>query len=603
MPQPRKPVTPAKDPSSKLRTDGLNAIAPSGKPAAPPDDAYSYLRWSSLPQGEGDSARRQDELRDAWLAKSGAVLNTSLTLRDEGVSAFTGSHRQNPDRHALAAFLDLVKRGRIRRGSYLIVESLDRLSREHIRPALTLLLNLIDAGIRVVQLLPVEAVYDEHVEPMQLMMAIMELSRGNSESVMKSERVGRAWAQKKAEDAAVSKEPITKRVPAWLCVEGGRFVVDEEKADAVRRVYRLAIGGSGIGIIVKRLNAEGVQPIATHKRAAPHWAHSTIAKLLGNRATFGEYQPHTRRGGGKRRPDGKPVPGYFPSIITEDQWHAAQAALASRRGTGGPASPRVNLFQGLLYDARDGSKLHVCDKGQSNGRCSGPSYVSSKAALGVPGSKYASFPVATFERAVLEKLREIDPREILPGNGAAEKVLTLTGQRAAAEARLEQVKAQLIDGDDDAGPVAEAARALRVKIDRLAEELAQAQREAASPLSAAWGEAKSLLDVLDGSDARLRLRAALRRVVEGIRVLIVPRGQTRLCGVQVWFRGARKGERRDYLILHRAAWANGRGASRPGCWWCRSLAEVAGPEDLDLRKREHARQLEAVLMAVDLQSL
>src|SRR5262245_41808498 len=129
------------------------------KAAAPPI-AYSYLRFSSAKQADGDSVRRQTALRDAWVAKAGAVLDTTLTLKDEGVSAFTGGHRQNPDRHALAAFLELVRRGRVPRGSYLIVESLDRLSREHIRPALTLLLNLIDSGVRVVQLLPVEAVYD-----------------------------------------------------------------------------------------------------------------------------------------------------------------------------------------------------------------------------------------------------------------------------------------------------------------------------------------------------------------------------------------------------------------------------------------------------------
>src|SRR5262245_7639979 len=181
---------------------------------AVPPTAYSYLRFSSPEQAKGDSLRRQEELRDAWLAKTGAVLDISLTLRDEGVSAFTGRHRENPDRHALAAFLELVRRGRIQRGSYLVVESLDRLSREHIRPALTLLLNLIDAGIRIVQLLPVEAVYDDKVEPMALMMAIMELSRGHSESRLKSERVGAAWHRKKAQDAAAGKQPITRRVPA-----------------------------------------------------------------------------------------------------------------------------------------------------------------------------------------------------------------------------------------------------------------------------------------------------------------------------------------------------------------------------------------------------
>ena len=40
------------------------------------------------------------------------ALDTSLTLRDEGVSGFTGKHRANPDRNALAAFLKLVEKGR-----------------------------------------------------------------------------------------------------------------------------------------------------------------------------------------------------------------------------------------------------------------------------------------------------------------------------------------------------------------------------------------------------------------------------------------------------------------------------------------------------------
>jgi hypothetical protein len=62
-----------------------------------------------------------------------------------------------------------------------------------------LLLNLIEAGVRVKQLKPVEQAFGEDVEPMQLMMAIMELSRGNSESRIKSERNSAVWGEKKAE--------------------------------------------------------------------------------------------------------------------------------------------------------------------------------------------------------------------------------------------------------------------------------------------------------------------------------------------------------------------------------------------------------------------
>src|SRR5262245_42966948 len=141
--------------------------------------AYSYIRFSHPDQAKGDSVRRQTEAVADWCQRHRVHLDTATTLCDLGTSAYLGKHRENPDRNALAAFLKLVESGRVPRGSFLVIENLDRLSREHIRPALTLLLNLIEAGVRVVQLRPVEAVYDEAVEPMQLMMAIMELSRGH----------------------------------------------------------------------------------------------------------------------------------------------------------------------------------------------------------------------------------------------------------------------------------------------------------------------------------------------------------------------------------------------------------------------------------------
>ena len=58
--------------------------------------AYSYIRFSSPEQARGDSLRRQTELRNAWLEKSGVFLDTGLTLRDEGVSAYSGTTGRTP---------------------------------------------------------------------------------------------------------------------------------------------------------------------------------------------------------------------------------------------------------------------------------------------------------------------------------------------------------------------------------------------------------------------------------------------------------------------------------------------------------------------------
>src|SRR5262249_31203411 len=142
--------------------------------------------------------------------------------------------------------------------------------------------------------------------------------------------------------------------------------------------------------------------------------------------------PRKRTG---RTPDGPPIPDYYPAILTENEWHAAGAALASRRGKGGrPGAGPGNLFSGLLKDARDGGGVYVQDKHPGKRP---PLLVGYRAAMGVKGSQRVSFPFVEFERAILRQLKEIDPREILPGNGAAERVLTLTGKLADVEGRIE----------------------------------------------------------------------------------------------------------------------------------------------------------------------
>lgn len=542
--------------------------------------AYSYLRFSSPEQAKGDSLRRQTALRDAWLAKHHVRLDESVSLRDEGVSGFTGEHRSNPDRHALAAFLELVRAGRIPRGSYLIVESLDRLSREHIRPALTLLLNLIDAGIRVVQLLPSEIVYDEQVEPMTLMIGIMELSRGHSESRVKSERVGSAWREKKRQ-AAATKVVVTKRVPGWLTVTDGKFELIPDKAAVVRRIFRLAIEGHGLGAITKLLNGEQVPPMGV----ADYWARSYVAKILANRSVIGEYQPHTGHAGPNRKPDGAPVQNYFPAAVSEEEFYAARAALTARKNKTGRIGKRVNVFQGLLKDARDGGSLHQVDKGKKGVK----SLVSYRAAQGLGNA--VSFPMEVFEQAVLSRLREIDPRDILPSTSPAEdQVLILSGVLADLEGRIAKIKAKLLEGGD-LDVLVDVLRTLDADRRDTAERLAGARQEAASPLSDGWGKLKTLVEVLD-NDSRVRLRAALRRVVSEIWCLFLRVGRSRVALVQLYFAG---GGSRDYLILHRPAHKGFQGRT-PASTEVRSGVFTAS--EIDLRVKETVAGVERVVRKI-----
>src|SRR5262249_28443028 len=104
----------------------------------------------------------------------------------------------------------------------------------------------------------------------------------------------------------------------------------------------------------------------------------------------------------------------------------------------------------------------------------------------------------------------------------------------------------------------------------------------------------------DPADARLRLRATLRHMIDSIWLLVVPRGFDRLAAVQIWFAGCKR--RRDYLILHMRTRANGQ-VRTPGDWRVWSLADVVEEGDLDLRDRADAEALEGVLAGLDLDRL
>jgi DNA invertase Pin-like site-specific DNA recombinase len=575
--------------------------------------AWSYLRFSKPEQEVGDSARRQEQTAD-WCRRHRVKLDESLTIRDPGVSAFRGKHRENPDTHALAGFLKAVESGRVPVGSFLVVEALDRLTREKIRPALTLLLNLIEAGVKVVQLQPIEKVYDEDVDPATLMMAIMELNRGHSESAMKSDRCGAAWANKRAR---LGEKKLSRKLPGWVVAVGGenkrmkdtapgevRLVLDPGKAATVRRAFDLARGGMGVHRIAKLFNAEKVpllgrsvitrrgqrhKPPGERERIAVRWNETTVYEVLKSRAAIGEYQPHQGRGS-DRRPVGNPIPDYYPAAVDADAFHAVQALITSKARVG-RRGKNVNLFTGLLRDARDGGTLtyrHV------EGR---PVAVIPVAAKQGKGTPWTSFPARPLEDAVVSRLVEVRSADVFGTDDAGRRVESLSGRVAEAEARVKFYRDRCDESEDAAAVFADKAVEWEGRRKALAAELADARRQAANPMTEIWGEFRSLAELMaaDPSDElREKVRSALRRAVETIHCLFTGRGPTRLAAVRVQFRNT--DSHRDYVVAYYPGRSNGT-VKRQGRWEPLSFVGAGG---LDLRKPDHAAKVERLLARLDL---
>src|SRR4029077_4808988 len=115
-------------------------------------------------------------------------------LEDIAVSAYTGANLRDG---ALGRFLEKVRLGRIKRGSYLIVESLDRLSRQQVLAAQSLFLSIIQAGINLVTLMDGKVYRAGTVDLADLITSLVIMSRAHEESLTKSRRIAAAWKNKR----------------------------------------------------------------------------------------------------------------------------------------------------------------------------------------------------------------------------------------------------------------------------------------------------------------------------------------------------------------------------------------------------------------------
>lgn len=358
--------------------------------------AYSYLRFSTPEQSKGDSYRRQSDLAQAYAVRHALDLDDTLTFHDLGVSAYRGS---NIETGKLGYFLEAVRVGQVLPGSYLLVESLDRISRQAARKAARVLEEICDAGITLVTLIDDKAYTAESLDedPLAFLFAVLIFMRGNEESATKARRLKSAWERKRA---TASDRPMTSRAPAWLKLEGDHFTVIGERAEIVRRMFGDTLQGCSPHSIAEALNVECVPVFGRGK----YWHRSYVVKILANAAVIGTVIPHTEdsKDGKRVRVALEPIAGYYPPIIDPDSFYRVQSlrmgALSPLRGR--HASKEVsNIFGGLAKCARCGGSMTRINKGGS-GRTPWVYLVCAAAKTGA-GCHYEAQPYAPIEQALL----------------------------------------------------------------------------------------------------------------------------------------------------------------------------------------------------------
>ncbi|XUY25836.1 recombinase family protein [Agrobacterium sp. rho-8.1] len=418
--------------------------------------AYSYIRISSEKQITGDGIRRQVEASRAYARENGLILDEELS--DIGLSGYHGKHMSGG---ALGGFVALVNEGKIDKGSVLIVESLDRLSREDPFTAQYQLMGILAAEIDVVTLIDRQR-YSRTGNHSQMFSALGIVNRAHDESKTKAERTKANIAKRRA-DAQAGIKTFVINGPSWISQnrqpDGCYTFTFNEHAETLRDIWNWYDEGTGVQSIAVRLNQQKRQ-VLMERGKSKVWRHTTIAYLLRNEAARGTYAI-----GNDFR-----VPDYFPRLVSDEQWFRVQDRISegSKRAAGRRGDEFTNLFQGLLSCHECGASVRVLRAGK-NGKFRYCTCV--KRLLKVTRCSPSLLRLDQIETAILRHvtLFHVDPTLGKPDKGKV--VLDLDVAIAERERLTQQMKnirqsIPMIDSEDDRRELMQDLNELRKRSDR-----------------------------------------------------------------------------------------------------------------------------------------
>lgn len=483
--------------------------------------AIEWVRVSSAAQAEADTHVAQRRALDELLKRRPAQVVERVEAL--GVSGALPIHARTD----VSRVQQLIEAGGV---DELRVVALDRITRaEHLADRLHVLMLcerhrvlIVEAGGRV-------------VDPQE--------DLGQVEFVMRS-----AWAKQERhritarttegkERCAEAQRLVGwigfgwRRIPRESRREPPTYEVDPIEGPIVVQMYEWVVEGTGLLGIARELDARGVPT----PRSGAGWSLSRVRNIVRSASYRGV---HRQSVGGVSYE----VP--VPRIVSDELWHAAQAALDSRYQARGRPATIPALVRGRVYCARCGSPMRV--HAQSRGRGYGPRYRcrtqvrdSRESSCGAP-----THPVAAVDNAAWETLRDVVLHsDLLSEADATDDCATWRDQIAQCEkqlAKAQRDERRVLDllrrdllTDEGAAQELRRVRAARETAQRTIQvaERALAQRQHQTRVAA------ELIDVyrplLDAADLETRRRLVEALVPEGRPhgVWLHPDGDIEIVGV------------------------------------------------------------------------
>jgi site-specific DNA recombinase len=319
--------------------------------------AAIYARVSSDKQREENTIASQTAALVAFAREQQLEVPQEWLFEDDG---YSGSTLVRP---GLERLRDLVAEGMIQT---VVVYAPDRLSRRYAHQIL-LVEEFARAGVETLFVNAPRECTAESELLLQFQAMIAEYERAQ---ILERSRRGKRHRARCGEVSVLSAAPFGYQFVRKTDHSAAHYLVDEEQARVVRRIFELyAAGGVSINAIARLLTAERITP---PKRGA-RWERSTIWGMLRNSAYKGQAcygkttiaarrritRPLRLRGGtaspntgGHDRPQEDWIAIGVPAIISEQTFALAQERLAANKAHAPRRTIIPSVVQGLVSCAK-----------------------------------------------------------------------------------------------------------------------------------------------------------------------------------------------------------------------------------------------------------
>lgn len=393
--------------------------------------AYSYIRFSTKEQSAGDSFNRQIEASRKWCAQRGIELSEK-TYADLGISAF-----KEKTRASLADMLSAIQLGSIKAGDHIILENLDRLSRQGIDITQEILRSILREGVKIVSLQDgLELDRNSLNDLVSVIRIAVSANLAHMESVKKSERV---LAAKRAQREQVKQgKAVGKRLPYWLELADGQYQFND-RVDAIRLMVDMRIDGAGYGKIAIALNGSQHKP-----RTAEHWSVTTVKDILNSPALFGRHV----------FVDTDYVDDYYPALVSYTQFQTLKSTYTGNAG----GRENHNHLYGLVRCGKCGSAMtkKIVKRGDKNYNvwC-------------CVGNANASCKQSAIRDVDLHVIRSISRIKISDPKKANQELSRIDSEIDAKKARLSEITELMISGNGSVVVLNNAAAAITAELKAL----------------------------------------------------------------------------------------------------------------------------------------